>query len=451
MQQFIPYRPGIELGRGFNTLTGEVRGQAVNGDIKTSENNGQQVVATATIVDSQEKMLETLNVSVEASMHYGMFSGEASFGYSQQSSVTSHSTYVVAQCRVENAYKSYTDPKLTDDAAKVMTDGGPAAFNDSYGNSFVRGMRSGGELYVIFQLTSSITEEQEKVAASLQIAVQGFIAGGELDVAVEHVNQSMKTLSSTQITFYQRAGTDESAAPVTDVKQILERLRAFPKIANNAPSGYLAEIVDYQVLALPPFDKLGYQQREEVIVECAKLKLKYQSIRAELELVRTNPQLFEETCKKTTQGTGTDENYKYNEADLINANDQYTSVLNYLNRHARKIMNKEIEPNLFVLSDYDKKLSDDLLSFVFIKKAPKGERVQVPNVMNLDKKTAEEVLKAQGLNPILRPFYTKDQPFDVITNQVPSPGEEVPKGTSVVIDYTQLLMLLKIEKVDPIH
>ncbi|PGY11064.1 PASTA domain-containing protein [Bacillus sp. AFS031507] len=449
MQKFIPYRPGMELGRGFNTLTGEARGNVVTGDINPSENQGQKVISTATIVNSQEKMLDTLNVSIEASMHYGAFSGEASFGFSQQSTVTSQSTYVVAQCRVENPYTTFADPKLKDEAAKIMTNDGPEVFNNSYGNSFIRGTCTGGELYVLFQLTSSSTEEQEKTAVSLQIAVEGLLAGGELNAAVTSVHESMKTLSSQQITFYQRAGSGITAAPVTDVPEILDRLKKFPQFVKEAPYPFQVEIVDYEVLTLPPFDKLAIQLREEALTECAKVKLKYQSILAELEVVGQNKQLFEDTCKKTTQLTGTVENYKFNDADLINANAQYTNALNYLNRHAHKIMNKEIEPDLFVLSNYDKNLSEELLSFVFIKKAPKEERVQVPNVMNLNKKTAEEVLKAQGLNPILRPFFTKDQPFDVIKNQVPSAGEEVPKGTSVVIDYSSILLIIK--KIEPIH
>jgi len=106
MERFIPFRPGLDAGTGFNSLTGEARGFSVEGQVTTSLMTGQTVFARARVVESQEQMLEVLKISVEAGGRYGLFSSEGRFGLAQQMAFTSQSTYVVAECTVENAFES---------------------------------------------------------------------------------------------------------------------------------------------------------------------------------------------------------------------------------------------------------------------------------------------------------------------------------------------------------
>jgi hypothetical protein len=265
MEKFIPCRSGIDIGKGFNTLTGEARGVAVGGNISEATTPGQTVKSDARIVESQEQMNEALDVSVAVSGHYGLFSAEGRFGLSQQCSYTSQSTYVVARCTVENAFKSFARPTLLPEAADRLRDSGPDAFKEGYGDSFVQGLRGGGELYAVFQLTSSSSAEQKSIAASVSASVQGLFAGGSLDTSVSSMKNTSSRLSSMNVLFYQRAGTDDSIAPVGSPEEIMKRLKDFPTIARAAPVGYIAQLIDYQVLALPPFDAVGYQQRLEAL------------------------------------------------------------------------------------------------------------------------------------------------------------------------------------------
>jgi hypothetical protein len=54
MEKFIPCRSGIDIGKGFNTLTGEARGVAVGGEITEATTPGQTVKSDSRIVESQE-------------------------------------------------------------------------------------------------------------------------------------------------------------------------------------------------------------------------------------------------------------------------------------------------------------------------------------------------------------------------------------------------------------
>jgi hypothetical protein len=424
MEKFIPCRSGIDIGKGFNTLTGEARGVAVGGEITEATTPGQTVKSDSRIVESQEQMNEALDVSVAVSGHYGLFSAEGRFGLSQQSSYTSQSTYVVARCTVENAFRSFARPVLLPEAGERLRGGGPDAFKEGYGDSFVQGLRGGGELYAVFQLTSSSSTEQKAIAASVSASVQGLFAGGSLDVSVASMKNTSSKLSSMSVLFYQRAGTDNSIAPVSSPDEIMKRLKDFPAIARAAPVGYIAQLIDYQVLALPPFDAVGYQQRLEALQDYAQLKMKYLGIRSEIDLVRRNPNLFVEEPANT-------------DSALAKAYDLYTSAVNMLNRHGRKVANKEIEPMLFDPGAYDPALRE-LPIFLFKKKAPVDDQVAVPNVAGLTVAAAHAALRAAGFNPTSNAISvpkTSNAVLDVITKQAPLPGTQVPKGASVVVEY----------------
>lgn len=425
MERFIPARPGIEIGSGFNTLTGEVRGTSVVGEIGMATASGQVVTADAMVVESQEQMMESLNISVEVSGHYGLFSADGRFGLAQQSSFTSQSVYVVAKCVVENAFRSLTRPSILTEAAQRMKDNGPDDFKNGYGDCFVRGMRTGGELYAVFQLTSKSSEEQKSVAVSVQAEVQGLFAGGSIESSIEHLQKSSAKVSQMSVIFYQRAGRDNSIAPVTTPQEITTRLKNFPGIANADPVGYLAQIVDYEVLTLPSFDMLGYQQRLEALEDYARLKMKYLSVRAEIDLVRRNPDLFV-----------TD----YKDSDLTKVYDLYTRVVNMLNRHARRVASKEIEPLLFDAGSYDPELKE-LPLYLFKKKAPNSDIVQVPNCQGLKIEDAQALIRSLGLNPTSNASGVAANsgfPLNVVTSQSPSYGELRPIGSTVVIAYNYL-------------
>lgn len=422
MERFIPARPGIEIGSGFNTLTGEVRGTAVGGDIGTAMATGQVVTANAMVVESQEQMMESLNLSVETSGHYGLFSADGRFGLAQQSSFTSQSTYVVAKCVVENAFRSLARPAILPEAAQRIRDNGPEDFKNGYGDGFVRGMRTGGELYAVFQLTSQNSEEQKSVAVSVQAEVQGLFAGGSVDSSVEHLQKSQAKVSQMSVLFYQRAGRDSSISPVTSPQEIATRLKNFPGIANADPVGYLAQIVDYGVLALPAFDMIGYQQRLEALEDYARLKMKYLGMRAEIDLVRRNPGLFIAD---------------YADQELATAFDLFTRAVNVLNRHARRVASREIEPLLFDAGSYDPELKA-LPVYQFKKKAPDSDIVQVPNCLGLKLADAQALIRSQGLNPVSNASSVAEnsgQPLNIVTSQDPGYGQMLPKGSSVVIAY----------------
>jgi hypothetical protein len=150
--------------------------------------------------------------------------------------------------------------------------------------------------------------------------------------------------------------------------------------------------------------------------------MKYYGMCNEIDLVRHNPDLFVPD---------------YQDATLALGYDLYTRAVNMLNRHARAVANKEIEPKLFEPGAYDPALRE-LPIFIFKKKAPDADVVEVPDVLGFAIGAAQKSIRDQGLNPTSSSVAVDSNsrlPTDVVTSQNPQAGQPVPKGTNVVITY----------------
>ena len=108
-----------------------------------------------------------------------------------------------------------------------------------------------------------------------------------------------------------------------------------------------------------------------------------------------------------------------------------------LNRHARLVASKEIEPALFDAGAYDPELRA-LPIFIFKKRAPAADLVEVPNVKDSPVATAQQLITALGLTPTSEAASVaanSGQPTDVVTSQTPAAGTMLPKGSRVAISY----------------
>lgn len=108
MKNFIiPFNNTYELGKGLSSLTGEAKGSIFTG-YELEENvaaTGQKVEASLIKIESSEKLYESLNIDVELSASYGLFSADAKFGFASDSNINSHSIYYLYKVRVQNAVK----------------------------------------------------------------------------------------------------------------------------------------------------------------------------------------------------------------------------------------------------------------------------------------------------------------------------------------------------------
>jgi hypothetical protein len=243
-----------QTGMGFNSATLVFPGTALSftpGSPDPAE-TGQVVTAKAEIVNSHEELMDTIGASVAVAGRYGFVSASAKVDFSKKTGFNTNSTFVLGQASVRNPMVRGKGFRVTDETALALLGANNIdGFKSAFGDSFVRGIKSGGEFFAVFRLTSLRQETTQRLAATLTAEVNGFAAAGSFKGSLEVAKQSENDRSECEISFYQAAGSGVSASITLNVDEIMTRLKGFPAIALANPFGFKAEIATYDTIPLP--------------------------------------------------------------------------------------------------------------------------------------------------------------------------------------------------------
>jgi hypothetical protein len=324
----MPFRGSATLGRGFNTLTGEFVGKALKVINTETAVTGAEAFYETQIIETHQALLESLELSIEARGRYGLFSAEGKFGLAEKSSFNSQSTFVVASCRVQNAFEIIDQVEVLPEAERLLEE--PDRFKTAFGDFFVRGLQTGGEFYMILQVTSTSQQIQNSLSAAFQADCQQLVIGGSFETAYTEAKQSSSQETKVSILMYQRAGQDEQISYVSEPAGIIQRLKDFPSIARSNPAGYECEVADYNTLALPEVNQEEVADREMALTDCAKLRLKYMTYRNDIQFARENRIFFADDLPPDDV--------------LGDLWERYSRAVTAVQLHAQKIAGRRIPP-----------------------------------------------------------------------------------------------------------
>jgi hypothetical protein len=167
-------------------------------------------------------------------------------------------------------------------------------FTRAFGDSFVRGLQTGGEFYAVIRLTSVSTSKQDELAVTLQAAYNGLATAAEFEGMFREANLSASTRSEFAGMMYQRAGSGEEISVVTELSQILARVRDFPTIVEAEPVAYEVEVATYDTLPLP---LPSPEEQEDFLIalhDAREKKLRYIQSKNDLEFARLHGEFFED-------------------------------------------------------------------------------------------------------------------------------------------------------------
>ena len=288
------------IGMGFNSESGLAVGTPFDLDALEVEADpdapGQRVLSTITIVNSHEELMETMGMSMEAQGRYGFFSGALKAQFASSTKYNSTSTFLMAKVIVQNPLKRATELRLTEEARKVLDVPGTGVenFTRAFGDSFVRGLQSGGEFYAVMRITSMTTSSQSDLAVELEAEYNGLAAAGSFMGKFQEAKLNETSRAEFSATVYQRAGAGEDAGMVTDVGEVLARVKAFPRIVEDDPVAYEVEVATYDTLPLP----LPVPEEEDSFLlalrDARERKLRYVQTRNDLEFARSHPEYYED-------------------------------------------------------------------------------------------------------------------------------------------------------------
>lgn len=407
-----------EIGMGFNSQTGELIGTALE-VAEISENKvapGQQVFSEITIINTHEELMEKLGMSFEAQGRYGFFQASAKADFSSSSSFNSQSTFLVARCLVTNSFIRGRNFRVKPEAEALLKTNRFEEFKTAYGDSFVRGLQVGGELYIVIRITSVSITKQKELAAECH-AEFGGIAGASFTAKYSEANKSASTKSEYSAVMFQRAGKGQQSTSIVTISEALQRFKTFPIIALENPVGYVTEIANYNTLPLPV---PPIEEQESFLIalrDAREKKLYYLQKKNDFEFAFQHPEFFESPPAPEI---------------LLDAAGVYRKLADAAMSHAIMLSRGKIEtPTLFTPSINEP-------SIKLKRVTPPAEMVKVPGILNLPVNSAVTVLESLGLNPKLRRIVVHaDSPVRRmhVERQSPPPGTEVQKGSEVNIYY----------------
>jgi hypothetical protein len=320
-----------EIGMGFNSESGLAVGTALESFTipEAVVASGQEVLASITIINSHEELMESLGMSFEASGRYGFFSGSAKANFSESSNYNSTSTFLVARCVVQNPLTRGRNFKVSATAQALLDTNRSADFKRAFGDSFVRGLQTGGEFYAVIRITSVSSSKQSELTTELHAEFNGLAASGSFSGKFETANKESSTKSEFSATMFQRAGSGAQISPTVEISEVIARYKNFPEIAKASSFAYETEIATYDTI---PLSMPTLEEQEDFLFalrDAREQKLHYIQARNDLEFALRNPTFFENLPPTEV---------------LNNAVSVYSKLINAVMDHAIRLSRGQMQP-----------------------------------------------------------------------------------------------------------
>lgn len=301
----VPWSNGVTYGRGFESLTGTVRGFPLNPSEPTEVKNagGQRVMYYLNKVESMTELKTQLGLSAEVNARFGLFGASAKLDYAESASFNSFSVFLVARVQVTNAFKTLEDAAFDAQAWELLeTAEGRKKFATQFGDSFVSGLSTGGEFCAVLELRTENSADQKSLSSSLS-GSYGLAASA--DVEFSKKIQRATENRFLKISMYQAGGIGSETT--NDVNEVLQRAKAFAALVRDHPVPYEAQIVDYDTLDRPAGETWVDQDRAmTVLKQFAAQKDRLLRLLNDINFVRDNMEQFESPDMTTLNDAASD-------------------------------------------------------------------------------------------------------------------------------------------------
>jgi len=287
--RIVPFADGMKIGLGYNRLTGDrlptpaVQGTSISSLQGTT---GQQVTIDCTTIKDVETLHKSLGISVDAGGSYMGFSGSAKVEYASSCDFSSYSTYVVVRVSVQDAFESLDLPVFSPEANELLVNNNPDRFRQRFGDTFISGVKKGGEYFAIYQITGSDQSERESMAVSVQAAYNaGPLASAHLSTDIQTATSSSSSHLEVHVHVF-RQGTVGTAD--LNLEDIMKTAKEFPiGVSGDKAFPYAVLLQDYDGLKNPndQFVYVDIQNKQDVLQDLAKKRFDFLALRDDLKYI----------------------------------------------------------------------------------------------------------------------------------------------------------------------
>ncbi len=404
----VPYMRGLDYGVGLDSPSGTAMNVAVTGSPSQIPNAGGSVVMyTMNELTSEEDLQTSLGVSVEANGGIGLFSASARMDYAKSCNMNSSSVFLMVNIQVTNAFTMIKQPGITPEAAQLLAAGNTSAFQQQFGNMFVRGLQTGGQFFGVIEIKTSSQTDQQSVSAKVSAAYGPFGGSGSFSDSFKQAVSSR----STKVTCYIEGGAIPNPLPST-VDMLMQAAGTWPQsVAANAVP-YSALLDGYGILPLPnPPNIIDIQQQQDVLNQCSWWRNQDLTTLNDIAYIKTNPTEFANP----------------DQTQLANWQNQLTQDLNTIAAAASAALNSPLQAKLPTL------LLPPPLSLPQRIADATPTAIRVPNLLGMYMRDADDALTRLGLTSSGSIVATTQAGSGDVFQQSPPPGVVVPPGSTVTI------------------
>lgn len=238
-----------QLGKGCNTFSGDVRGNALMADealIDPGVKQGQEKLFYLNLVKNKHELNKEMEVSASAS-YSGLFSASAKSKFVSDQKLNSESVYLIVKVLVTNSRREFKEYKSSEGFAKFIAKDpiNWKQFLAKYGDQFIYSIVSGGEFYALYEFHTDSVQQKNELEAHLEGSGFGFTAAADFMNSLEKIDTNVNITCS----LYIRGGKD--ILPEIKDDTIIDAALAFPQAVDpegGAPVDYKAETQDYDVV-----------------------------------------------------------------------------------------------------------------------------------------------------------------------------------------------------------
>jgi hypothetical protein len=282
---------GVRFGMGADSHTEEVRGNAIAFNGIERQAGGQIVTSEVEMLQSQESLMESLNISVSASVRYGLASVDAKFDFAKTHAVNGYATYLLLKARVQNPPQHMVGPTLTPEATAVYQRS-PEEFRQTFGDVYIDEIYSGGEFYGLFTFESRDESTRTEISAKLDISVGSFLAGGGITAAFSSTVNEVSRKSRMSINVFRSGGI--GLQNPTNMEQLNELYQGFNAAAGAHGINYQAAVKDFRFLPLPAGPTWVEQEvRQQTVAALGRYVVEGWKLRGRLEYILAHKYQFE--------------------------------------------------------------------------------------------------------------------------------------------------------------
>jgi hypothetical protein len=252
------FAPGaVQLGSGFNSLTGEVKAiSAVEVDPRnvTQDASGAADLFTRQFTESTEQLYKFLGIKASAGVQGIGWNAEAKAEYAAALSTDGYTSSLAVSRKVVVGADRLQPRRfeLTRDARRVLEREGVEGFYRQFGDSFVVTMLRGGELWGLIQVENQSSSQKESFDSSAKAAIGAF--DGSMEVA-KRLSQVISGRSSR--VHFRAVGAPPGSAP-TSFDMLDAKIQDFAQqVTTNRGTAAIVGIVVVPFSSLPELQRVG--------------------------------------------------------------------------------------------------------------------------------------------------------------------------------------------------